>query len=88
MYDSLLEQKLDRRLDLVDSLQMAMGDCLEAILYAYRALHNLGTFDFVALNLFSAGGRQWSVVAELLRLIEMIEDPHTEVQGIISYPHL
>ena len=53
-----------------------------------KALRDLGTFAFVALHLFSAGGRHSSAVAKLLRLIERLEEIHTEVQGMISSPHL
>ena len=34
------------------------------------------------------GGRHSSAVAELLRLIERLEELYTEVQGMISSPHL
>ena len=46
-------------------------------------LRELGTFAFVALHLFSAGGHHLSAVAKLLRLIERLEELHTKVQGVI-----
>ena len=55
---------------------------------ADEALRDLGTFAFVTLHLFYAGGRHLSAVAELLRLIDRLEELHTEVQGMISSPHL
>ena len=55
---------------------------------ADNALRDLGTFAFVALHLFSAGRHHWYIVAELLRLIERLEELHTEVQGMISTPHI
>ena len=53
-----------------------------------EALRDLGTFAFTALHLFSACGRHSSAVAELLRLIERLEELHTEVQEMTSSPHL
>ena len=53
-----------------------------------EALCNLGTFAFVALHLFSMGGRHLSAVAELFCLIEWLDGLNTEVQGMISSPHL
>ena len=46
--------------------------CLAYTPYADEALHKLDTFAFVALNLFSAGGRNPSAVAATLRLIERL----------------
>ena len=69
-------------------MRMAARLRLSVIQYADEALHNLGTFDFVASHLFYAGGRHLSVVTKLLRLIERLEELHTKVQGIISPPHL
>ena len=67
---------------------MAARIRLAVIPSADEALRNLGTFAFVASQLFSTGGRHSSAVAELLRLIERLEELHTEVQGMISSPHL
>ena len=53
-----------------------------------EALRNLGTFAFVASHLFSAGRRHSSAVAEILCLIERLEYLPTEVQGMISSPHI
>ena len=74
---SLLAQQLDGRLDLVDSLRTAAQVRLAEIPSADEALRDLGTFAFVALHLFSAGGRHLSAVAELLCLIERLEEQHT-----------
>ena len=78
---SLLAQQLDGRLASADSLRTAARVCLAAIPSAEEALRNLGTFAFVASHLFSTGGRHSSAVAELLRLIERLEELHTEVRG-------
>ena len=85
---SLLAQQLDGRLASADSLRTAARVRLAAIPSAEEALRDLGTFAFVASHLFSAGGRHSSAVAELLRLIEILEELHTEVQGTISPLHL
>ena len=85
---SLLAQQLDGCLALADSLRMAARVRLAVIPSADEALCDLGTFAFFALHLFPAGGRHLSAVAELLLLIERLEELHTEVQGIISSPHL
>ena len=45
-------------------------------------------FSFVALHLFSVGGRNSSAIAEILRSVERLEEIHTKVQGIISSPHI
>ena len=73
---------------MADSLQMAARIRLAAIPSADEALRDLGTFTFVASYLFSAGGRHSSAVADLLRLIERLEELHTKVQGMISSTHL
>ena len=67
---------------------MAVRVRLAVIPSADEALHDLGTIPFFALHLFSAGGRHSSTVTELFRLIERLEELHTEVQGMISSPHL
>ena len=53
---SLLSQYLDRRLESADSLRTAVRVCLASILSAVEALRGLGTFAFIALHLFVAGG--------------------------------
>ena len=85
---SLLSQQLDRRLASAESMWTATRVCLAAIPSADEALCNLRTVVFVALHLFSAGGRHSSAVADPFRLITRLEGLHTEVQGMISYPHL
>ena len=78
-YASLLAQQLDGRLALADSLRMAARVGLAVTPSADEALRDLGTF---------AGGSHLSAVAELLCLIERLEELHTKVQGMISYSHL
>ena len=85
---SLLAQQLDGRLASADSLRTAARVRLAAIPSAEEALRDLGTFAIVASHLFSVGERHSSAVAELLRLIERLEELHMEVQGMISSPHL
>ena len=47
--------------------------CLKFIPSADEGLCDLVTFFFVALHLFSAGGRHAAAVAELFCLIEILE---------------
>ena len=61
---------------------------LEVIPSADEALRNLGTFAFVALHIFSTVGRHVTAFMELLFIIEVLEEIHTEMQGIIKFPHL
>ena len=81
-------QQLDGRLASEESLMMGARVRLAVILSADKALRDLGAFDFVASHLFSAGGRHSSAVADLLRRIEILEELHTELQGMISSHHL
>ena len=67
---------------------MAARIQLYAILSVEEALHDLGTFAFVASQLFSTGGWHLSAVSELLHLITRMEELHTEVQGMITHAHL
>ena len=85
---SLLAQQLDGRLASVDSLQIDARFRLAVILSADKALLNLGTFAFVVSHLLSAGRRHSYGFAELIRIIERLKELHTEVQGMISSPHL
>ena len=85
---SLLAQQLDGRLASADSLRTAARVRLAAILSAEEALRNFGTFAFVASHLFSTGGRPSSADTEILRIIERLGELHTEVQVMISSPHL
>ena len=48
----------------------------------------MGTFASITLHIFSKGGIYASSVAEILHLINILEEIHTEVQGIITSPHL
>ena len=79
----LVVQQLVGRLASVDSLWIAARVRLDAILSVDVKLCDLVTFAFVASHLFSAGGRQSSAVTELLHIIEMLEELHTEVHGTI-----
>ena len=49
-----------------------------------QGAQQLSHVAFVALHLFYAGRRNLSDVAEILCIIERLEDIHTEVQGMIS----
>ena len=73
---------------MTDSLQTAVRVRLVAIPPIEEALRTLGMVDFVASHLFSTGGWHSSAIAELLRVIEILEELHTEVQGMISPLHL
>ena len=85
---SLLAQQLDGRLSLADFLRLAARVRLAVTPSADETHRDLGIFAFVASHLFSPGGRHSSAVAKILRLIERLEELHTEVQGMISSPHL
>ena len=85
---SLLAQDMGGRLALVESLRMVARFRLSVIPSADESLCNLGQFAFFALLLFSAARRHSSDVLELLRLVEILEELHTELQGMISYPHM
>ena len=81
---SLLAQQLDGQLESADSLWTAAQVRLATIPSADEALFGLGNFSFVASHLFYVGGGQHAVaVMELICLIEILEELHTEVQGII-----
>ena len=80
---SLLAHQLYGCLALADSLRTAAQVRLAAILSADEALRELGIFAFVALHLFSTGGRYSSAVAEILRIITRLEEIHTKLQGMI-----
>ena len=80
---SLLAQHLNGRLALADSLQTSMMVRLAAILSMDEALCYLGMFSFVVFYLLSAGGRHSSAVAELLRLIDRLEEIYNKLKGVI-----
>ena len=88
MDNSLLEHQLDRCLALADSVRTSARVRNAVIPSVDKAIWELGAFAFVASHFFSASGRHLSAFAELLSLIERLEELHAEVQGIISYPHL
>ena len=85
--NSLLEHQLDGRTAYVDSLQTAYWVRLAVISSADEAFRNLGTFEFLASQLFSTGGAT-CIIINGAPLIERLEELHTEVQVIITYPHL
>ena len=85
---SLLSQQLHGRLELLDSLRTSTRVRLASIRSMEEALLNLGTFAFVVLHLSSAGRWHLSAIAELLCIIERLEDLHTKFQEMISSPHL
>ena len=68
---------------LSDSLQTSDMVLLAAILYVDEALCDLGMFAFVVSYFFLEDGHHSSAIAELIFLIERLEDIHTEVQGVI-----
>ena len=72
----------------MDSLQTAARVRLVVILSVDEALCSLGGFAFVTSHLFSAGSRHLSAAMKLLRLINTLEELHTEVQRMISPPYL
>ena len=80
---SLLAQKMDGCLSLAEYLRMAARVLLDAIPSAEEALRKLVMFAFVTLHLFSVGVRHSSTVADILHLIERLEELHTKVQGMI-----
>ena len=53
-----------------------------------KALRNLGMFNFLVSQLLFAGRRHLSAATKFLCLVERLEELHTEVQGMISSPHL
>ena len=71
-----------------DSLWTAARVRLAAIPSVEEALCELGTFAFVVLHLLSAGRRHPSAIAEIIFLIEILEELHIKVQGMISSLHL
>ena len=62
---------------------MSSRSRLTVILSADKVLYDLGAFVFVALHLFFAGRHHSSAVAELLFLVQRLEELHTEVLGMI-----
>ena len=67
---------------------MSAEASLSVIPSADEALHVLVTFAFVASHLFSTVGQHATAVLELFHIIERLEELHTEVQGMITSPHL
>ena len=84
----LLVQQLDGRIASTDSLRTADWVLLAVTLSADDVLRDLGKFSFAASHLFSAGRRHVASIAKLLRLIKILGELYTKVQGMITYPHL
>ena len=84
----LLGQQFYGMLDYADSMQNAAQFILVVSTSADEALHNLGNFAFVKAHLLSMGGRHTEEFADILSLIERLEEIQTKVQGMISSPHL
>ena len=55
-------------------MQAAVRVCLVANPSTEEAFRDLGTFSFVALHFFSAGGQHSSTIAEILHIIERLDD--------------
>ena len=83
---SLLTKHLDGRLASADYLQTDAWYHLADIPSLDEAFCDLGTFNFILLHLFSAGVRHAAAVTDLLWIIEILEELHTEVQGVITPP--
>ena len=69
-----------------DSLQNSVCVLLADITSADEALHNLGTFYFVAAPLFSTGGRHVTSVPEILHFFDSMEELQIKVQEMITPP--
>ena len=69
-------------------MQISARVHLAVIPSAEKELCDLGMSAFVASHLFSAGRRNLSAVMDMLCLIKRLEEIHTKVQGMISFPHL
>ena len=87
-YTSLLVQQLYVWMAFKDSLHTTDWARLANIPSTDKALRDLGTFAFIVFYLLSAGWIHVAIVAELLCLIDILEYLHTEVQGMITSPHL
>ena len=74
---------MDERMTSEDSLQTVARIRLAVIPSTDEVLRNLGTFAFVASQLFPGGGLHELAVGDILHLIEILEDIHTEVKGMI-----
>ena len=81
-------QQMDGWLASVDSLWSAAQVHLAAILSADQVLCKLDKFAFVASHILYVGRRHAATVAELLILIERLEEHNTVVKEIIKSPHL
>ena len=75
----LLEKDMDGRLVSAEFLRKSARVRLACILSADEALHNLVTVSFVASQLFSVARRHASAVAELLCIVDRLEELHTKV---------
>ena len=64
-------------------MQITVRVCFAVIPSTGEAFRDLGTFVFVSLQLFSVGRCHLSTAVELPRLIKILEELHTKVQGVI-----
>ena len=62
---------------------MPMRVCLAVIPSADKALRNLRIFAFIEPHPFYPGGRHSSAIANILCIIERLEELHTKMQRII-----
>ena len=53
-----------------------------------EVLRDLVTLAFITSHLFSTGRYHAAEITEILHLIEILEDIHTKLQGMITPPHL
>ena len=84
---SLLEQHLHGQISTEESLRTATFFYLEGIPSVDDGLRNLVTLAFVTLHLFYPGGHHVAVIAEILLLIEILEELRINVHGMITYLH-
>ena len=79
----LLDQQFYEHLASADSLQTDLKVHMDTILSVDESLWDLGIFAFVPLYLFYVDGSHLPAVAELLRLIAILEKLHTKVKETI-----
>ena len=84
----LLAQQMDGHISSLESLRTSSWFRLAEIPYADKALRNLGTFAFFASQLLSTVRRHVAKVEYLLHLIKRLKELNTNVQGMITPPHI
>ena len=85
---SLLIHKLDVHIALADNLQASLKVHLEVIPTAYYSLYKLVTFSFVASFILSAVLFHATLVVDILRIFEIVEELNIEVQGMLALSKL